>query len=89
MRLGRKRGVVLYAAVTLSAYVTVIAGVLGGLTPRWTLIALAALPVALKGISVASKAWDRPREMAPANASTIVAHLLTGILLAAAYILPG
>ena len=47
VRLGRKRGVVLYAAVTLSAYVTVIAGVLGGLTPRWTLIALAALPVAV------------------------------------------
>ena len=89
VRLGRKRGVVLYTIVMLSAYIPIIAGAAAGLMPRWTLLGLATLPVALKAIQVAAKTHDDPRAMTPANASTIIAHLSTGIILTMVYILSG
>lgn len=89
VRLGRKRGVVLYAIVMLSAYIPIIAGVAAGLMPRWALFGLATLPVALKAIQVAATTHDDPRAMTPANASTIIAHLATGIILTLVYILSG
>ena len=89
VRLGRKRGAILYAIVMLSAYIPIIAGVATGLMPRWALLGLATLPVALKAIQVAAKAHDDPRAMTPANASTIIAHLATGVLLTLVYILSG
>lgn len=89
VRLGRKRGRVLFAIVMLSAYIPVAAGAAGGLMPRWTLLGLATLPLALRAIYVAGKAHDDPRAMTPANAVTIITHLVTGILLTLAYILSG
>jgi len=89
VRLGRKRGTALFAAVMLSAYVPAVAGAWSGLMPRWTLLGLASLPVALRAISVTVRSYDDPRALTPANAATIVAHLATGILLTAAYLISG
>jgi len=89
VRLGTKRGRVLYAIVMLSAYIPIAAGAAFSMMPRWTLLALATLPLALRAIHIASKAHDDPRSMTPANAMTIITHLATGILLTLAYIVSG
>jgi 1,4-dihydroxy-2-naphthoate octaprenyltransferase len=89
VRIGRKRGVVLFAAVTLSAYIPIAAGVASGLMPRVSLAALATLPLALKAVHTAAVNYDNPRAMTPANASTIITHLATGIILTLAYIFSG
>jgi 1,4-dihydroxy-2-naphthoate octaprenyltransferase len=89
VRLGRKRGAALYAAVMISAYAPVIAGVASGLMPRPALLGLATMPLALKAIGVAVGTHDDPRAMTPANALTIVTHLATGIILTLVYIFWG
>lgn len=89
VRMGRKRGANLFAVVMLSAYVPILAGVTAGLMPRWTLLGLASLPLTLMAIRVASASHDDPRAMAPANGSTIAAHLATGIILTLVYIFSG
>ena len=89
VRLGKKRGAVLFAIVMLSAYIPIAAGTAAGLMPRWTLLGLATLPLSLKAIYVASKLHDDPRAMTPANGATIITHIATGILLTVAYIMSG
>ena len=89
VRIGRKRGARLFAVVMLSAYIPIIAGVATCLMPRWTLLGLVSLPAALKAIQVATATHDDPHAMTPANVSTIITHLVTGILLTLAYILSG
>jgi 1,4-dihydroxy-2-naphthoate octaprenyltransferase len=89
VRLGTKKGWRLYAVVMLSAYIPIAAGTAASLMPRWTLLALASLPLALRAIHLASRAHDDPRAMMPTNAMTIITHLATGILLTLAYIISG
>jgi 1,4-dihydroxy-2-naphthoate polyprenyltransferase len=89
VRLGRKRGAVLFAIVILSAYLPVAAGTAAGLMPRWTLLGFATLPLTLRAIHVAARSHGEPRAMAPANGATILAHLGTGILLILGYVLSG
>ncbi len=89
VRLGRKRGAALFAAVMLSAYLPIIAGAWSGFMPRWTLLGLASLPLALRAIRVTARSYGDPRAMTPANAATIITHLATGILLTLGYIIPG
>ena len=55
--------------------------------PRTTLIALGALPFGIKAIAVAREEHGSPKEMAPANALTIVCHALTGALLTVGYLI--
>jgi len=89
VRLGRRRGVALFAAVMAAAYVPMIAGAWSGLMPVWTLLGLASIPAAFMAVRVAARAHDVPRAMTPANALTIITHLATGILMTVGYIIPG
>jgi 1,4-dihydroxy-2-naphthoate octaprenyltransferase len=89
VRIGKRRGTRLFAIVILSAYLPIIAGVAAGLMPRWILLGLASLPVALRAIRVTGRFHDDPAAMMPANASTISTHLVTGIILTLVYILSG
>jgi 1,4-dihydroxy-2-naphthoate octaprenyltransferase len=89
VRLGTGRGVVLYAAVTLCAYVPLIAGVASKLLPVETLLALLSLPLVLKAIVTARRHHSATKELAPANALTIMIHLATGLLLCAGYLIAG
>jgi 1,4-dihydroxy-2-naphthoate octaprenyltransferase len=86
VRLGRRRGVVLYGVVTLAAYPAVAVGATAGPMPRFCLLALATLPLALKAVLAARRFYDDPRRLAAANALTIVTHLATGALLIVGYL---
>jgi hypothetical protein len=65
----------------------VIAGVAAGFLPKTALLALGALPFALRAIAVARKNYASPKKLAPANALTIVTHTLTGALMTIGYLI--
>lgn len=89
VRLGTRQGSIMFAAVVLAAYACLIAGVLIRLLPAQTLIALISLPFALKAVTTARRHHDATTELAPANAMTILSHLLTGLLMFAGYLWAG
>ncbi|MBN2071028.1 MAG: 1,4-dihydroxy-2-naphthoate octaprenyltransferase [Candidatus Krumholzibacteriota bacterium] len=87
VKLGRKKAVWLFAAVILTGVAgPVIFGTAIGLTPTLTLISLLALPIAIRAVVTVAANYDSPKALTPANGSTIICHLATGILLIAAYI---
>jgi 1,4-dihydroxy-2-naphthoate octaprenyltransferase len=87
VRLGRKRAVRGYQLLMALTYGSLILGVLlDGVSP-YALIGLLTLPIAWRGIQVARQHYDDPQRLVPANAATIQAHLLTGLLMSAGYVL--
>ena len=89
VRLGLRRSVYLYAAISFSAYVPIIAGVAADLFPPLVLISLATAPLIVGSVMRARRYYDTPGGLAPANAATIACHALTGMLMAGAFLLGG
>ncbi len=89
VRLGTKRGVILYGTVACASYLPILIGAAAGLLPPLTLIAVATLPLVLKAIATARAHHNAPVKLAPANASTILSHLVTGLLMVTGYFLAG
>jgi 1,4-dihydroxy-2-naphthoate octaprenyltransferase len=87
VRLGRARAVKGYAGILGLTYASILLGVLLRLTSPWTLLGLLTLPIAWKGVRVAREFYDDYLKLAPANAATVMVHLLTGLLLSLGYIL--
>ena len=87
VRLGLRRSVYLYAAISFSAYVPIIAGVVANLFPPLVLISLTTAPLVLGSVMRARRFYDTPGGLAPANAATIACHALTGILMAGGFLL--
>lgn len=87
VRLGRARAVKGYAWILGLTYASILLGVLLRLTSPWTLLGLLTLPIAWKGYAVAKVFYDDYLKLAPANAATVMVHLLTGLLLSLGYIL--
>ncbi|MCD6379673.1 1,4-dihydroxy-2-naphthoate octaprenyltransferase [bacterium] len=85
VRLGKKRAVYLFAALTTASYIPIIIGTVGGILPPLTLTSLVTLPIGLKAILIARKFYDEPRNLTPANGLAILNHILTGIILTIAY----
>lgn len=89
IRLGRRRAAVVYVLLTIGSYLSLLVGVLfGGVTP-FALLGLATLPLAVKACRVARVHYDHPRELTPANAATVQAHLWTGLLITLGYVVQG
>jgi len=87
VRLGRRRGAYGYVAILIGAYGAVAAGALIGVISPFTLIVLLTVPLAVKSSRIALTAFDSSKGIAPANAATVLIHLLVGLLLTAGYIL--
>ena len=81
VRLGRKRASVVYAAMMLATYAVIAGGVAAGVLPPPAMLGLLALPIAIGGIRTALRSYDDIPNLTPANAATIGAHLVTGVLL--------
>lgn len=81
IRLGKKRAANGYVFLMLATYLAVVIGVVTDSLPPITLSALLTIPIAFKAIKIAQENYDDSARLAPANASTIMNHLLTGILL--------
>jgi 1,4-dihydroxy-2-naphthoate octaprenyltransferase len=87
VRLGRKKAALGYLSLLVATYVAIVLAALLRITSPFTLIALATLPVALRAMAVARANYDEYLKLVPANAATVFLHLLTGLLLSAAYLL--
>jgi 1,4-dihydroxy-2-naphthoate octaprenyltransferase len=85
-RVGRARAVKGYAWLLGLTYALILAGVLLGKVTPWALLGLLTAPIAWKGLRVAMRYYDDYLKLAPANAATIMAHLLTGVLLCIGYL---
>jgi len=83
--LGRKKAFGVYRFFFFLSYLMVIAGVLLGLIPVFTLSVLITLPLALKTVRMAGENCNEIIKLLPANEMTIKIHLFFGFLLIISY----
>jgi 1,4-dihydroxy-2-naphthoate octaprenyltransferase len=89
VRLGTRKSAALFAAVTLASYLLLAAAVAARLLPPPVLAACATLPLTVKAIATARSFHNKPKELVPANASTILAHMLTGLIMFVVFAIMG
>jgi len=87
VRLGKQQAVKGYILIMLLTYLIVVLGVVTDILPPISLIALLTLPLAFKSIKIAQANYDDSIKLVPANASTIMNHLFTGLLLIISFFL--
>jgi len=76
-----------YATGAGAAFVCIVAEVVSGVTPAWTLLALATLPLAWRVWRGLRAHYGEPYALMPTMQSNIVLHLLTGLLLVIGYVI--
>jgi 1,4-dihydroxy-2-naphthoate octaprenyltransferase len=72
-----------------SAYLVVLTGALAGALPLTTLLAIFTAPLAWRAYRRLQRHHRFPYRLIPANATTILLHLLTGMLLFTGYVTAG
>ena len=87
VRWPRQRVIAGYLVGVVLTYALVVAGVVTGVTPPWTLLALLTIPMARTVYRGLQANYDRPYELMPAMQANIGLHLVTGLLLLAGYII--
>ncbi len=85
VRLGRERGVILYALIMAGVYLSIGVGVATGFLPLMALLGWITLPLTIKAVQYARRYHSRPFDMVPANALTVTSHLAIGLLLTLAF----
>ena len=80
VRLGQRSARYGLLAIVLSAFASVIAGVVTGFMPPLSLIALIGVIPALRGALLVMKVYDGGPALVPAIKSIILSHLATGLL---------
>jgi 1,4-dihydroxy-2-naphthoate octaprenyltransferase len=83
VRLGRRRASYVYTGMIAATFLSIALAVVGGLLPPLALIAMLVIPVGVMGVKTALARYDDIPRLTPANAATVLVHLLTGLLLAA------
>jgi 1,4-dihydroxy-2-naphthoate octaprenyltransferase len=87
VQLGKRRARYLYLLLTPLVYaVVLLAPVLTG-APLWIYLGLITLPLFLRAVRVLWIHYERVTELLPANASTILMHLVLTTLVAAGFVL--
>ena len=86
--MGRAKAGRVYSVLTVVVYLWIIGGVVAGMMPPFSLIALLTLPFAIKAIRGALKHQEMSR-LVPAMANNVLVVLLTQLLLGIGYILAG
>ncbi len=76
-----------YAVTVVAAYVCIVAEVVAGVTPVWTLLALVTLPLAWRVRNGLRANYGDPYALMPTMQSNILLHLLTGLLLVMGYVI--
>jgi len=79
--LGRSRTARLYAGLVVGAFLAIVAFVIPELTPRWTMLALAAVPLAVRPVQAVFRETAGP-PLIGALKQTARLHLAVGVLLA-------
>lgn len=84
-RLGRRRAAQAYSYMIALAYASLLVGIVMGLLPVESLVALVGIPIAARSAIVASRHYDDTLPLAPANAGTIMLHFIFVLVLIFAY----
>jgi len=77
--------VVVYYYLLAFAYVSILGGMAIGLLPIESVVAFVTVPIAVRAGTVAMRHYDDTLPLAPANAGTIMIHLVFVIVLIFAY----
>lgn len=77
-----------YDALVVAAFALIAIGAAVGPLPRWTLVSLAAAPLALRVHRGLSRHYDQPDRLIPALGANIALHSLAGAGLILGYVLP-
>lgn len=88
-RLPLKTAITGYQVLVAATYLLILGSVAAGVMPWPTLMALVTIPLAWKAIRGLRKNHSLPYRLIPSNANTIFAHLYTGLLLFAGYVVAG
>ncbi|MHA2140891.1 MAG: 1,4-dihydroxy-2-naphthoate octaprenyltransferase [Candidatus Thorarchaeota archaeon] len=89
VRLGRKRAATGYGVLMVFVYSTMMIGILLNFVSLYAMVALTTLPLAIFATRHAIEHHSNTPVLVPANAATVVNHLLTGLYLTLAYIMHG
>ncbi len=89
VRWGKARAAARFKVLVASAYLVVLAGVIGGIVTPFALLSLVALPRANTAVRVLSRNYDKTMELIPGMASMVMATLWTGLLLLVGYLALG
>ncbi|MFH1978345.1 MAG: prenyltransferase [Candidatus Aenigmatarchaeota archaeon] len=81
VKMGRKKAVTGYIFLISLVYATIILYVASGFLPLASLLALITIPIAMKSVKIAKKHHSAFPQIIPAQSSTIMNHLVTGIIL--------
>lgn len=87
VRLGRERASRAFVALSLSVYLLIGLGAGLRLLPPLSLLGLLTLPLSLQALALTQRHHSDSPRLRPAQALTILNHLLTGLLLCLAYLL--
>ncbi|MBD3290270.1 1,4-dihydroxy-2-naphthoate octaprenyltransferase [candidate division KSB1 bacterium] len=87
VRLGKEKAVTGYMFIMFLTYLSLVLGVVTDVLPPISLIGLLTLPLAIKSVIVARNFYNDNMKLVPANASTILNHLLTGLLLSVSLVI--
>jgi 1,4-dihydroxy-2-naphthoate octaprenyltransferase len=82
VRLGLRRASGIYSAIAALAALALLLLVVTSVLPPFALLALAGFPLFVKAAGVARRNFDKPSELVPANAYTVVGHLASALALA-------
>ena len=89
VRMGLDNAAKWYAGLMASAFALIVVLVATGVTPLWTLLALAPALVAVKAMRLTLREHSRFDRLLPAQAMTVQTHALVGSLLAVGLIASG
>ena len=87
VRLGKKKSASAYAVLMGIIYFAIIIPAVFGYTSLHSLVALASFPLAIVSTRTVLSNYDSSMGLIPAYVSTVMNHLLTGLFLAAGYLL--
>jgi 1,4-dihydroxy-2-naphthoate octaprenyltransferase len=86
VRLGRKKAATGFVILIVITYLSLGVGVVLSILPPATLVGLISFPFFLKAISLSQRSHEKSFDLAPANAFTVMGHLITGFLLILSYV---
>jgi len=85
---GKSKASIVYTLLTLSVYLWIVAWVIEGTMPIYSLLSLMTIPIAVKAMRGAKRHEDM-RYLMPAMAANVIVVLLTQLLLGVGYIMAG
>ncbi|MBN2008630.1 1,4-dihydroxy-2-naphthoate octaprenyltransferase [candidate division KSB1 bacterium] len=87
VRMGKEKASRGYMIIMMLTYLSLVLGVVTDVLPPFALAGLLTLPLAFRAVRVTFQHFNDSPELVPANVSTIMNHLFTGLLISIGYVL--